>query len=602
MFFNIYSIPLFLSSLAMIIIARLVKENKKFNGHIYFSITLFFIAWYSFFYALEISTTRLEWAILFYKIEFLTLSYISLLFFLFALSYSGRIKKIPNLIILVLFLEPTIAIIFNWSNEFHNLFYTDAKMDELGSFPFFSFEPNIFYLIHQVYDAIMMIGAFLIFVQLLIQSPRQFRNQHILLTLGLIFPFIAFIVPMVGILPYGVDAVPFALTLNLIVMYIGLNYYNLFDLVPQARALLFDQMAEGMFVIDTEGRVIDFNQSISKMIPEMRDCIGRQVTELLEDWEEIIDTINMNLVDTSLDFSRTKNHTIIWYQIETQSFYNIRNNSLLGKIVTIRNITDAKLAEERIRDQNLELEKLNQEKDKFFSIIAHDLRSPFNGFLGLTQILANEIDELNVDEIKDMVLGMRKASVNLYELLENLLEWATIQNSNRNLKREKVDLNSLIQESLYSLELVYTSKSINIVNEVPEGINILVDKKMILSVLRNIISNSLKYTNRFGSVTIQSFVKSNNESTCIRKDLNTNNSFIEIKITDTGVGMDEKLIPKLFLINEKTSNPGTEGEPSTGLGLILSKEFIDKHNGRIHVESKLGKGTEITISIPYDGS
>ena len=250
----------------------------------------------------------------------------------------------------------------------------------------------------------------------------------------------------------------------------------------------------------------------------------------------------------------------------------------------IVDITERKIADAEIRYQNGELVKLNAEKDKFFSIIAHDLRSPFNSFLGLTQIMAEELPSLTMAQIQEFAIKMSNSATNLYRLLENLLEWSQIKNGIFSYNPEIIQLRLIVEGCIDMIQGSAKNKDIEITNDIIVGLEVLADRNMIQTIIRNLISNAMKFTSRGGKVIISAKASDNKR--------------IEIAIQDSGIGMSQALIGNLFRIDLKTNRVGTENEPSSGLGLLLCKEFIEKQGGKIWVKSEVGKGSTFTFSIP----
>jgi signal transduction histidine kinase len=242
---------------------------------------------------------------------------------------------------------------------------------------------------------------------------------------------------------------------------------------------------------------------------------------------------------------------------------------------------ERKKREEEITMKNDQLQTINAEKDKFFSIIAHDLRGPLSSFVGATQLLT-ESQTLGDDEIKKITMSMKSSAVNIYNLLENLLEWSRLKRGGLHFVGQKLNLRIIVNDCVAVLSESARKKEIGISIMIPEEIEVFADKHMLATVIRNIVSNAIKFSNPGGKVTL----------TAIQTD-----KTVEVKISDTGIGMYPELKEKLFLINEKTSRHGTAGELSTGLGLLLCKEFIDQSGGKIWVESVAGQGSEFFFTM-----
>ncbi|MGD0340232.1 MAG: HAMP domain-containing sensor histidine kinase, partial [Bacteroidales bacterium] len=217
-------------------------------------------------------------------------------------------------------------------------------------------------------------------------------------------------------------------------------------------------------------------------------------------------------------------------------------------------------------------------------ILAHDLKGPLSAFLGATQILTEEIQNMTLEEIKEITVSMKESAANLYGLLENLLEWSRLKRGMMNFSPEKINLKQIAGNSIEVLKESARKKEIKINYSIPENLEIYADSHMLETVIRNLVSNAIKFTPKSGEISISAAASPDNT--------------IKIKICDTGIGMNKELISKLFLLNERTNRKGTEGEPSTGLGLLLCKEFIEKHNGKIQVESEEGKGSTFSFTIP----
>jgi len=235
---------------------------------------------------------------------------------------------------------------------------------------------------------------------------------------------------------------------------------------------------------------------------------------------------------------------------------------------------DRKKAEEEIRLKNELLQAINAEKDKFFSIIAHDLRGPLSAFVAATQIITEEVQSMSIEAIRDITDSMKTSATNIYSLLENLLEWSRLRRGGMDFIPAKLNLKKKIVECIEVLSESAHKKRIEIEISVPNELEVMADNHMFESVIRNLISNAIKFTVAGGKVIISAFPN--------------NDHSIEVKISDTGIGMTPELKNKLFQISEKTNRPGTDGEPSTGLGLLLCK---------IWVESEVGKGSTFSFSI-----
>jgi len=257
-------------------------------------------------------------------------------------------------------------------------------------------------------------------------------------------------------------------------------------------------------------------------------------------------------------------------------------------ISVTRDISNRKQKETEIQQKNEELQKINAEKDKFFSIIAHDLRSPFNSFLGLTQIMAGALPGLSMSEIQTIAVSMENSATNLYQLLENLLEWSRMEQGLIPFEPTMMKLLPIANESISLMVEPAKNKGIDLTCHISDEISVFADNNMLQTVIRNLISNALKFTPKGGTVHLSAEV---DESKTVK-----------ISVQDTGIGMNPDRIDKLFRLDVQTNRKGTNGEPSSGLGLLLCKEFVEKHGGSIHIESEEGKGSTFSFTLPYSAS
>lgn len=236
-----------------------------------------------------------------------------------------------------------------------------------------------------------------------------------------------------------------------------------------------------------------------------------------------------------------------------------------------------------LNDKNKIISTINSQKDKFFSIIAHDLRDPFNGFLGLSELLAEDLDNMTKEEIQFAAVNMKSSATNLFQLLENLLEWSRMEQGLIRFAPQQKALLPIVTECMTTIQDAANNKNISIDIKISEKAFVFADSNSIHSVIRNLISNAVKFTPENGTISIQA---------------KQEDKKITISITDTGIGMSAEMVENLFRLDVQTNRTGTNNEPSTGLGLILCKEFVEKHGGKIWIESEEGKGTTFNISFP----
>lgn len=240
---------------------------------------------------------------------------------------------------------------------------------------------------------------------------------------------------------------------------------------------------------------------------------------------------------------------------------------------------------DEISQVNVELKELNATKDKFFKIMGHDLKSPIGQMINVFQLIQDEYEELTSEKILNLIQSMKETSVRGLKLLENILEWARSQTGDISFKSEPVSIAELIQENIELFEEQTESKHIQIKTSGLYQKPVLMDRNMIRTVVRNLLSNAIKFTREQGEIEISSRIEGEK---------------LIVSIQDNGVGMSEEDCGKLFHIDAQHTTLGTNDEKGTGLGLILSKEFMDRHRGAIWIKSKPGEGSVFSFSVPLN--
>jgi PAS domain S-box-containing protein len=290
-----------------------------------------------------------------------------------------------------------------------------------------------------------------------------------------------------------------------------------------------------------------------------------------------------NLVEAFYEVpAMSKDH----FEVVARTMYSLANHlsmSAYQNLQQARFITELKQAENALKGNEKELKELNATKDKFFSIIAHDLKSPFNGILGFSDLLQMQLETQNVESAKEYCRVLQQTAKNTMELLDNLLDWARTQSKKMDFNPDEIDLRVLVRETFELFQFSAMQRNIRFIIDEPSHVSVFADKPMLSTVLRNLTSNALKFTPSDGKVSISIKDQGNNWL---------------VSVGDNGIGMSSELLSDLFRIDTNRRTVGLNGERGTGLGLILCKEFVEKHGGTIFADSELGKGSTIYFTLP----
>ena len=359
---------------------------------------------------------------------------------------------------------------------------------------------------------------------------------------------------------------------------------------------IFENSGIGKAILTPKGEFIKVNNSFAEMfgygfeefnnIHLLDITHPSEIEHSLQIMKELAQDKSLNYIQYENKYLRKNGKTFWGFVIITP--IPDENGKLSFLIAQLQDITIRKNAEVKLINYAEELEELNQSKDKLFSIISHDLRSPFNALLGISEYTKQFFDDLSKEEIKESLGNLHTSAKKVYNLMLNLLEWTQIQNGGLEIEKSKIDLFEISQSILRLYKEAAAGKNISLTSNISKSIFLYADLYMIESILRNLVSNGIKFTHPGGSVSISAAVKSD---------------LVKVTVEDNGVGIETDNQKKLFRIGEQLRMDGTANEQGTGLGLILCKDFVEKNNGTISVESQLNKGSKFTFTIPkYNNS
>ena len=373
---------------------------------------------------------------------------------------------------------------------------------------------------------------------------------------------------------------------------------------------IIDFLPDATFVIDADGRVIAWNKEIELMtgIPA-KQMLGKGDHEYALPFYGERRPILIDLVTLPQDEIMQKYDLIeyrdgvllgetympnmlggkIYLSGKAAALYD-SNGQRVGAIESIRDITERKQAEEALRaahqevqEKNAQLRELNASKDKFFSIIAHDLRSPFTALLGYIEVMEQQADDLSAERLKEYLARLNLAARQLYALLENLLTWARLQRGLMEYAPEDIALTQIADEVVALFASNAKQKAITLTNAIPTVVLVSADSAMVNTILRNLVSNALKFTPAGGRIMLSARINTHD---------------VEISVADTGCGMASDVLAKLFRIDNQHTTTGTAGETGTGVGLILCHDLARKNGGALWVESAVGIGTTFHFTLP----
>ncbi len=350
---------------------------------------------------------------------------------------------------------------------------------------------------------------------------------------------------------------------------------------------IFENIQDVFYQTDQAGLVTEISPSIEKHSGYTREeVIGKPVTNFYynaEDRQELIQAIRTNGLVSDFELRlKTKAGEKRYSSVNAQLIK--RNGEVVGTEGSMRDVTERKMQEDSLKLLNTDLNTLNEQKNKLLSVIAHDLRNPISGSVALLEAVLTDLENTSREELIEYMEMLQKGALSAHELLEDLLEWARIQFHSVDFIPALIpDIASDVRHTLKKLEPLAEAKQIRLITDIEEDLPMMADKHMLASIVRNLVTNAIKFTNKDGKVIISA--------------KRQENGYL-FSVIDNGVGIPEENIEKLFSDDTGFTSYGTLGEKGTGLGLGLCRNFVEKHGGSIRVESVKGSGSNFFFTIP----
>jgi len=353
--------------------------------------------------------------------------------------------------------------------------------------------------------------------------------------------------------------------------------------------LIFQTIPDPILITDIEsGSIINYNQKFSDLTGYSSEELKGLSTLDIQLWKNI-ENRAIVLREIKGKYS-SENYEFTFLTKSGVAFiglYSARIIILNGQpylLSVIADITSRIRMEKELEERNRELERSNQEKDKFFSIIAHDLKGPLCSMMGLTELMYEKAHTIDLKKMTEMIKALHGTSKNVYSLIENLLDWSLVKRGRLDFLPVELNAKDVVSEVVNELSALAKKKAVKLEVFVPSDLVFHADLKMFQTILRNLVSNAVKFSYQNGMVTVTA--------------QKTPDGLVQLSVTDNGIGMEPALIEQLFQLDARIGRPGTEGETTNGLGLVLCKEFVEKHQGSIWAESISNNGSVFHFTIP----
>jgi signal transduction histidine kinase len=532
-------------------------------------------------YGMELIQQDLDNILLLIRIEYFGISFLPACWIIFVIKYTGKEKWLNPSVYFLVFLMPVLTQLMVMTNQWHHLHYESTNLVNIGKLYLLQFEPGPWYHLHVIYFYLMLtFGIYLVF-QRYRKTDRLFRRQFNMILIGASIPWLLNLIYLLGIRPLEhLDLTPFGFVITAFTISYGLLRYKLFDLVPIARDLVISEMREGLLIVDHKFRVVDINRFMLDFLNlKTAQAIGYKLTKLFPEQIHLHEALQKK-EQVRLEISEGSRSNPQIFEVSINPIYQNRQLPA-GYVLLFWDITRHKVDSRKLEEKASELNESNQLKNKLFSVISHDLRSPLGNVTKLVEMLKK--DEMSIEEFHGFLPVLTENLNYTSNLLENLLYWSKSQMNGLAMKKEKVRLGSLVRRNLELMGKAIQLKNIVIDDQVPSNLQVFADPDMLDLILRNLLSNAIKFSYPDGKISLI---------------LKKTRDLVIIGVIDSGKGIDYEVQSKIFRVNNITS-PGTLKEKGAGIGLMLCKEFVEKHDGHIWLESQPGQGSSFYFSIPH---
>ena len=589
----LYLIAVFIAALITATMTVYAWHHRKTAGTLAFAGIMASITIWSFAIGMR-AISQTEGTALFWH-KAMSLGYVSVpvAFLAFVFHYTGQEKWLTRKWFILLSIIPFLTQVVIWTNDIHRLYIQSVSFSGTGLLTVVEHQLlGPWYWVHTVYSYFLLLIGIVRIVLTILHGSYLYRWQAIRLLMGMFPPLVLNALHTVYILPPRLSFTPIGFTLMGLVFAWTIFRHQFLDLAPVARSALVDTMRDGMLAIDLQGRIVDLNPAMQTILNvSSHQAIGQPAAKkTLQFCPALVEHIEKN-IDGQAEICLEDEGTMRYYDLKSSLLLDQRGRPT-GRLFALHDITERKRAESallaahnKLQETNMQLQEVNRCKDKFFSIISHDLRSPLTALLGYIQLLQNTVKTSSPDKLQQYIEKTRASADRLNALLDNLLTWSRLQRNAMEHEPEQVNLQEIVEDNIDLFASKAEQKQVCLRSMMADDISAYADFNMVNTVIRNLISNALKFTSSGDVIDISA-----------RK----NSTLIEVTVADTGVGISQEDLPKLFRIDVHHTNAGTAGEIGTGLGLALCQELVERNGGRIWVESELGHGSTFRFTLPKE--
>lgn len=579
-----YMVPLFVTAVIALFLFIIGISRRNMRGSLPFTVIMLLIINYAIGYALELGSQTVPTALLLNRIQYLSIATLAPSWLVLTLVYTGHPPHLTPKRTALVYLIPTITILFAWTNHWHEFIWQNITLNQSFGFTRWQSDYGFWFNVHLLYTYLSMFMATFVIVRTLVKSPQSYRRQIIAMLLASIVPWLGNIVWLVSN-PFPLNPTPFLFGITALMAAWALFGTRFLDLVPVARELVMEKMSDGLIILDETNRIVDLNPAALNLFEQPESAlIGRSIVELLPRQPELIAKYK-DAMQAKAEIELLVHDEPQVFELQIDGLYAESGNerSYNGRVITLHNITHQKENELALRKALQRAEAADRAKSAFLANMTHELRTPLTIILGYAELMDEVLREEDGDPyLLDKLVKINQSGNHLLSIISDVLDISKIEAGRTELEWQMVDLDALLQEVVLLAGSLMEEAKNEFVYELDELGSIQTDPTKVKQILMNLLSNATKFTHQ-GQISLMA---------------GRHKSTIQIAISDTGIGMSQKQMDKLFEPFSQADVSTTREYGGTGLGLSISQNFARLLGGDIEVTSEQGQGSLFVLTLP----
>jgi PAS domain S-box-containing protein len=580
-----YALPLLAAAATSAILAVYAWRRRQAPGATVFMVMMLAVAEWTLGYALELSSADLPSIVLWAKLEYVGIVTGPPAALLLACAYTGRSAWLTLRRAALLAIIPVLTVLLVATNDMHGLIWRAVRVDTSSGYAMLDVDYGAWFAVHALFSYLtmligmgMMLGAFM-------RSQRPYRGQAAMLALSGTAPLLGNAIYLARLSPFPhLDLTPFGFTLAGVLWAWGTLRFRLLDIVPVARDVLVENMADALIVLDAQNRIVDVNPAALELIGATRAAaIGRPAASVLAAWPELIDHYrDITSTRDEIVLSGPPEHT---FDLRISPLRD-RQGRLTGRLIVLHDVSERKRAERALFQAAEAAEAASRAKSTFLANMSHELRTPLAAIIGYSELLQMRLLEMEEPELLDDVSRVQAAGTHLLALISDILDLSKIEAGRIELFFESFDVPTVVNRAVATVRPLIERNANQIVVDCPNNLGVMhADLTRVQQILFNLLSNAAKFTDR-GTITLT-----------VNRE-HAGGDWYRFEVADTGIGMTPDQIGNLFKEFSQADPSTTRKYGGTGLGLALSWRFCELMGGTIAVTSAPGQGSVFTVRLP----